>query len=358
MNVSLITDSILPEVGGPAYSVQRIGEALCSAGCVVQIYASRDMSGEWMPASRLDCAGLRGDVVHSFGLWTPFHMRTALIAARRRIPFMVSPIGMLEPWSLEQKRLKKKIALWAYQRRILRRADALHATALAEANSIRELGIDRAIAIIPHGIDIPPNPKSSAFSEPADPLKILFLSRIHPKKGIRELLEVLATLRHGRDWRLVIAGNDEGGYSHQVRKLIRILGLAGRVSMVGPVRGSEKNALFQWSDLFVLPTHSENFGIVIAEALAHGVPVITTQRTPWSELESHRCGWWVPLESAELHVALVAALSATPVLLREAGLRGRQLMIDNYSWEKIGIMHREMYSWILGRAVRPSFVTT
>jgi glycosyltransferase involved in cell wall biosynthesis len=132
--------------------------------------------------------------------------------------------------------------------------------------------------------------------------------------------------------------------------------LEGHFEFLGPVGDERKWEVFGQADLFVLPTKSENFGIAIAEALAAGVPVITTKAAPWQELESHRCGWWVDVGVEPLAAALREATAASPDVLREMGLRGRELVRERYSWPKIAEDMKAVYEWVLGRGPRPGCV--
>src|SRR5258707_9941459 len=133
-------------------------------------------------------------------------------------------------------------------------------------------------------------------------------------------------------WELLIAGPDEGGHFAEVRAKVRACGLAERITFAGEVWGEAKIKLYCESELFVLPSFSENFGLVIAEALGCGVPVITTRATPWAELEQRDCGRWIEVGIEPLVRALRQAVSLPPETLRQMGRRGRELITANYGW--------------------------
>jgi glycosyltransferase involved in cell wall biosynthesis len=186
---------------------------------------------------------------------------------------------------------------------------------------------------------------------------MLFFSRIHPIKGLPMLLAALARHRNQlRDWRLLIAGRDEAGHRVEVERLAVQLGVGGSVSFLGPLFERNKRDAFAGADVFVLPTHTENFGIVIAEALGCSLPVITTQSAPWRELDEHRCGWWVAPDSASIGAALIDAASRPLDELRAMGARGHALVASRYVWPLIAERTIGLYRWLLGQAERPAFV--
>jgi glycosyltransferase involved in cell wall biosynthesis len=291
-------------------------------------------------------------LVHLHGLWRYTSFSVWRWSLRTSKPYLVSPHGMLEPWALGQSRLKKRFALLLYTGACLRRAACLRATSRAEALSIREAGFGNAIAIIPNGVRCP---SQLPQSEPSEVRNVLFLSRLHPKKGLLNLIQAWAAVRPAK-WKLSIVGPDECGHLAKVKALARTLGLEDKVHFLGEIWGEAKMDLFLRSDLFVLPSFSENFGLVVAEALACGVPVITTRATPWKELEDHRCGWWIEVGVKPLVEALRAALAMPRGEMREMGKRGHELVKRNYCWERIGTRMVEVYEWILNRREKPECV--
>ena len=245
-----------------------------------------------------------GGIVHQHGLWRSTMHRAAVAARRARVPVVWAPMGMLEPWALGHRAWKKKLAWWMYQRRDLAGAAVLHATSRLEADGVRQAGLHAPVAVIPLGVTLPERARPDRPELPTR--TALFLSRIHPKKGLLMLLEAWAALRPA-GWRLVIAGNDENGHAAEVRAAIARLRLNDVVSMPGPAYGEAKEELFREAQIFILPSHSENFAVVIAEALVRELPVLTTTGTPWPELIEKKAGWWVEPEIASIQAALAAA---------------------------------------------------
>lgn len=290
-------------------------------------------------------------VAHDHGLWLHLNHVAAATARRLAVKRVVSPRGMLEDWSLSYRRLRKKMAWVAYQRSDLATAAAFSATSLREAESIRALGFEQPIAVIPNGIDVPepawqPRPASS-------PRTALFMSRLHPKKGLLDLVAAWSQAKLP-GWRLVVAGPDEGGHRAVVEAAVARAGLAPSVLFTGAVEGAAKRDLLRSADLFLLPSRSENFGLVVGEALAHGVPAITTTGTPWEMLREENCGWHIATGVEPLAAALREAGSLSDTQRREMGLRGRAAVERHFSWRSAAAQHIALYDWLLGASPPPS----
>jgi glycosyltransferase involved in cell wall biosynthesis len=294
-------------------------------------------------------------LIHIHGLWRHHTWAAARAAVSLGVPYVVTPHGMLEPWALRQSRRKKWLAGALFQERLLRNAACIFATSRMEAENVRAAGYTTApIAIVPNGVDPPPE-QQLAFREapPAAIRTVIFVSRLHPKKGLLDLVAAWAVLRP-KGWRLRLVGPDEGGYSAVVARAIREAGLQECVSIDGSLWGDAKAAAYADAKLFVLPTFSENFGIVIAEALAAGLPVITTTAAPWHELQTESCGWWIEPGPAPLQEALRLALATPRAELAAMGRRGRALMIRRYTWPAVAGEMAAVYRWLLGVAGPPA----
>lgn len=186
--------------------------------------------------------------------------------------------------------------------------------------------------------------------------QLLFLGRIHPVKGVDVLLRAWQAVEHRfPDWDLCIVGPDDGGYRREMEDLAARLGLK-RVVFRGPLFGEEKLRAYRESSLFVLPTHSENFGIAVAEALAAGTPAIVTKGAPWRGLENQGAGWWIDIGVDPLIACLEKALDSQPATLSEMGRAGRDWMSRDYSWDRIGEKFEATYRWILKGGETPSWV--
>lgn len=295
-------------------------------------------------------------LIHNHGLWTPLNHWSISMGRRSGIPVIVQPHGMLEPWALNHKVWKKKAAMAAFQRRDLASARLLVATSNVEYQNIRRLGLRQPVAMIPNGVDLDVGVRPT-FGSPVHRQRVaLFLSRVHPVKGLVNLVRAWAQVAPV-GWRLRIAGPDDVGHLGEVLALVRQLGLQDSVDYVGAVEGSTKTALYNAADVFVLPTFTENFGVVVAEALAHGVPVITTHGAPWGDLETFGCGWWVAIGVEPLTKALREAMVLSDDERTAMGARGREYA-RRYDWDGIALQTIGVYRWLLGQEPRPDCVRT
>lgn len=297
-------------------------------------------------ASRIHEVLARHDVpiVHLHGIWDAGSLvieRT--MKAFVDLPVVVSPRGMLEPWALRQRRIKKTVAWTAWQRRVFMAAGMVHATADQECDNLRRLGLRMPIAVVPNGIEIPEVPERIPSGSTR---RCVFLSRIHPKKGLPMLLEAWRRVAPS-GWTLEIAGTGEGGHDDEIRQLIRRHQLSS-VSLVGELSGSSKWTFLRSADLFVLPSHSENFGMAIAEAMGAGLPVITTTETPWEAIRERQLGWWVEPTVDSLTAALVTATRSPAAELIARGARARQYVLREYGWASIGKRMIQCYLWLIG----------
>jgi glycosyltransferase involved in cell wall biosynthesis len=345
-----------PEVGGPAHTVVSTGLELLQCGVETR-FLTGDRRRYPPPGRATTLLDVRSvDVVHTFGIWVPFSHGVARVARLLDVPSVLAPIGMLEPWALKQSARKKQLAMRLYQRGDLDRASVVHATALAEADNLRALGIKRPIAFIPHGVALPDESETAQAVTPQDGVRTaLFLSRIHPKKGLLELVGAWARLRP-KGWRVRVVGPDENGHRAEVERAIAKHGLRDSFEFMGQVAPEQKHRVIRESELLVLPTYSENFGLVVPEALGHGIPVLTTKGAPWSELEQTDSGWWIDTGVDALTQALEPILRLDRAELRRMGCNGRRLVSERYSWSSVAARHVELYSWLLGNGPKPSFV--
>jgi glycosyltransferase involved in cell wall biosynthesis len=280
------------------------------------------------------------DIVHINGIWSPQNWGFQKKAQELFIKVILSPHGMLEPWIMADKSWKKKFGLILYQRKALKRAECLHVTGEIEEFNVKALGFNNRMHIIPNGIDLN-DVKEIKINYGTQ--KMVFLSRIHPKKGIELLLEAWRNT-NTFGWTLEIAGNGNKDY---IDKLIQSAKDLKDVRFVGAKYGEEKWNFLRSADIMILPTHSENFGIVIAEALAVGVPVITTKGTPWEDLETYQCGWWISLSVLNLEKTFTKVIHLSINELKYMGTNGRKLVKEKYEIKHITKEIIELYKKIL-----------
>ncbi len=297
------------------------------------------------------------EIIHDHSLWRRYHLGVALAARQTGRPLVLSPRGSMLPWCLQHKRLKKRLGMLAYQKRLLEQVAMFHVTSDEEAESVRAAGLRQPMTLIPNGTVLPDldAPGTNNGHEGLGDRTALFLSRIHPKKGLLMLIEAWSNLRP-EGWKLRIVGPGEPNHRNEIAAAIEREHLSDVVTMEDAVDHHEKWQRYRSADLFILPTHSENFGIVIGEALASGTPVLTTRGAPWAELESRQCGWWTDISVAALADALKEATTLPTEELRLMGERGRRLIEERYSWQTIGRDMLASYAWLLGKHELPGTV--
>lgn len=384
MKIILTIAGLGAEFGGPSRSVPALAMALARLGADVELVTTAarlsggssllppadlvrshvlpvaSRSNRWLPSGnafvqtlRARCSEHHDVVIHDQGLWLPSNHAVAFVARELGHPRVVSPRGMLSSWALAAKGLKKKAAWALYQRRDFMRSSAVHVTSDAEADDCRRSGYAGPLAVVCNGTDLPP-PCTDATRASAQrnvgrrQRIVLCISRVHPVKGLPSLVQAWSQLRPA-EWRLVLCGGGEARHMSELRAQIDSEGLSDSVELVGEVGEDLKWNYYRSADLFVLPSHSENFGIVVAEALAVGVPVITTRGTPWADLVEHRCGWWTEVGAAPIADALRAAMATPTLELRAMGERGRRLVEEKYSWDKAARAMLAFYETVLRR---------
>jgi glycosyltransferase involved in cell wall biosynthesis len=363
-----IVSGIDEEAAGPSYSVVRTCESLraeghraslatigrANLGDGVNVFPPGFGPARLGPSPRLrqwlEAQAQSGtvDVLHNHGLWMLPNIYPSRVARRYGIPLLVSPRGMLSEWALRHGSPVKRLFWPLVQRPALSAVSCFHATAASEYDDVRRLGFRQPVAVIPNGIDIP----DRANSFDGNKRSLLFLGRIHPKKGVDLLLQAWRQVSpRFPDWHLRVAGPDNGGYLFEMQALAQELELQ-RIEFSGPLFGEAKLAAYRDAELFVLPTHSENFGMTVAESLAAGTPAIVSRGAPWEGLVSQGAGWWIEIGVEPLIACLETALAQQRPFLQAMGQRGRSWMQTDFSWPHLARQLAETYRWILAGAAR------
>lgn len=291
------------------------------------------------------------DILHVHGLWRMPGLYAVSACKGQPCKVVWSVHGAVSLRAIAQKRLPKTL-FWPVQAAALRAANCLVASSQSEYIDIRRAGFIQPICILSHGVDVPPMNRSGEGRR-----TLLYLGRIDELKGAHELLRAWALVENEfRDWDLEVVGPASTSVGNQLSRLVMSLGLS-RVRLTGPLYGDEKWAAYQRAELFVLPSRTESFGLVVAEALAAGIPVIATKATPWARLESEGAGWSVDVGEEPLARGLRTALRLSRLELRTMGMAGREWMLREFNWSVVGSRLLAMYSWLTGqKPQRPHYV--
>lgn len=369
MRIVHVIDSLDPARGGPPVVCTSLAVAQAMAGHEVTIlygdepggkiaypaWASRELvklvttRTQGTLASHLGIGATAemqnvlgsADVVHTHGIWTSLITIACTVALRRRIPYVITPHGMLDPWSMSQKRLKKRIVMALRWKTLIDGALFVHALNVDERRLMEPLKLKAPIEVIANGMfpDDSPEVDDEAFRAACPGVRdrryILFLSRLHLKKGIDYLVAAFAIIAAdypGID--LVIAGPDDG-YLQELNALVESTGLGKRVHLPGPLYGAAKMSALAGATCFCLPSRQEGFSIAILEALMSCTPVVISDACHFPEVQAAGAGVATQLTTAAVADGLRKVLSLTEGQRSAMGEAGRRLVLDNYTWPRI-----------------------
>ncbi|MGE0665703.1 MAG: glycosyltransferase [Sphingomonadales bacterium] len=386
LSVGVVTGSASRQAGGLFQSVRRLSQTLQGGGARVSVYALHDAdaaadAAEWGdlppllferlgPASLGYGRGMTGallagehDLVHQHGIWQALSCSVGAWRRRTDRPVVISPRGMLDPWAVNNAAWKKRLAALLYERGNLDGAACIHALCDAERDAIRAYGVRVPVAVVPNGVDPsiadrPAPPPSWDERIPNGARVMLFLGRIHPKKGLPALIEALAAA-DGPDaarWHLVAAGWDQNGHQSELEALTAEKGLQDRVHFVGPVFGEEKRASLAAADAFVLPSLSEGLPMAVLEAWAFRLPVLMTPQCNLPEGSLHAAAVEVEATVAGLTEGVKMITCMSSDTLHEMGDNGRALVESHFAWSSIGERMADVYHWACGGGSAPDCV--
>jgi poly(glycerol-phosphate) alpha-glucosyltransferase len=397
MKVVMTTGSLSRDAGGLFESVRALGKGLAAQGVEVGVLGLWDENwerdrGVWLPLAARACRYLGpralawspemdaalaesgAGVVHLHGLWQYPSVVTRHLWKKRGTPYVISPRGMLDPWALRNSRWKKAVVAWLAENAVLGDAACLHALCEAEAQAMRDYGLRQRIEVVPNGVELPEFFTTQDTGSREGKKRLVFLGRIHPKKGLVGALRAWAKLRGKMgDWEFVIAGWDQGGHQGELKALCADLGLriaergeekaasgsaekrkalGARLAMSdasasadvifsGPAFGEEKEALLRSAEAFILPSFSEGLPMSVLEAWAYGLPVVMT---PECNLpEGVASGAALEMRNGEMAEGLSSLLEMSDAERREMGMRGRRLVEARFTWTKVAMRMREIY---------------
>lgn len=294
------------------------------------------------------------DLYHTNGLWMYCNHVTASVARKKDKPYIITPHGMLYPQALARSAWKKKLMMSLCFEKDIREANCIHATCMQEMKYYRDLGYKNPVAVIANPMPLPDY--IDDIKPERSKKRIGFLGRLHPRKNVKGLIEAWASLgKATQNAELYIMGKGDEAYEAYLRELVTTLGLTN-VVFAGFVNGREKfEKLATLTALFV-PSDFENFGMIITEALIVKTPVMASLGTPWKELNTCHCGWWVDNDIHTLAQTMEEVFSLSDEELLAMGERGKQLVIEKYSSVQVATQMKHLYEWILNGGIKPDFV--
>lgn len=296
------------------------------------------------------------DVYHIHGSWLLLLVFAARQAKLRKRPYIVEMMGSCTRYELRRKWVRKSLARFLYQDRILREAACIHVNSLEEGRMLREIGLNVPIACLPVGVDLAAirnmlsriEENISGRSRPF----LLYLGRIHPTKGIESLLSAWRIVHRDRpEFELIIAGAGEPSYEARCRRECDDLVKKGSVVWLGKVSEMEKVRLYRDAKLYVLPSLNENFGNTVAEAFACGTPVLTTVNTQWTMIEERSCGWLAEATVHSLHKSLTRFFEAGPDEWSRRGRLGKEMVDREYSIESVVGRMLRLYRGVIDESI-------
>jgi len=416
----MTTGSLSRDAGGLFESVRSLGKNLAELGAEVRAYGLHDNHWEedakkWRPVAAeafpylgpramayspamdvaLDAAN--SDLLHLHGLWQYPSVATRRQWKLNKTPYLISPRGMLDRWALANSRWKKRLAAWLFENAVMRDAACLHALCQAEADAIRAYGLRQRIEVVPNGVELPEELTTEDTESTEGRRRLLFLGRIHPKKGLVGALRAWADIQNSKsknqnskEWQFVIAGWDQGGHEAELRALCGELGLriaecglaedlklnsyklkterdldiqgglrpdngSSRrlplpdvdVVFFGSAFGEEKEALLRSADAFILPSFSEGLPMSVLEAWAYVLPVVMT---PECNLpEGFASGAALEIRSGEgsFQGGMRTLIEMTNHERAAMGMRGRRLVEDRFTWPKVAAQMKSLYEELL-----------
>lgn len=383
LRAGLLTAHLSRSGGGVFTSVRHFAQVLeAEPGLEVDVFGparpGRDFS-EWIPLKprtstpvgprffsfapglvrRLREADL--DLVHLHGLW--MHTSAASLAFTRQTakPHLISPHGMLDPWALENSGWKKRLAASLFENANLASAACLHALNSAEAEAIRDYGYSGPVCVIPNGVELPSVDKPAApwwTKKEPEAKTLLYLGRLHPKKGLPNLLSAWSRLDPEllKQWRLVIAGWDQHGHQSALRRLATALRIDATVTFPGPLFGQDKKAAFHHCHGFVLPSVSEGLPMAILEAWACCKPVIMTPQCNLPEGFEAGAAICVEPEKESIGEGLAGFMALDDARRELMGAKGRALVEQRYSWPVISREMAAVYRWLVRHGTQPASI--
>lgn len=328
------------------------------------LYKAKNLFGLNISLSLLKMVSLKElDILHSHGIWEISSLVSYRWKKKNNKILIISPHGMLDEWAICNSGFKKRIARILYENNNLRAADCIHAGSLSELNSIRNFGLKNPVCIIPNGVEIyrgekitPDWYKNSNKAKK----KLLFLGRLHPKKGVMELLmawnDIMKIKKYNAEWDLIISGWGDADYTTKIKQYISLNNLGSNVNIINPQYGRDKIGTFQSSDAFILPSYSEGFPMAILDAWSFGLPVLMTKQCNIPEGFEKNAAIEISPNSEDIKEKVILFFDSDPILLKAMIENGYEIIKSKFNWNSVGNKMMELYNWLQKGGVTPDII--
>jgi len=387
MHISFVVVSISRAGGGVSEIVRRTAQSLVAdKEAEVSIFSLHDSGSaeditQWRPLyptlhdttrprSLHFAKGLKKslsdsgtDLCHAHGMWVGVSSTAASWTRDNTKPFMITVHGMLEPWAIRNSRWKKRLAGLLYANRTHRGAQCIQVNTTAELGNVRNYGLKNPVCVIPNGVDVPHDetlaPPRWMRDTSHEGKNMLFLGRFHPKKGMLAMLDGWQCWKRrsgDQQWRLIIAGWDDGGHHREVEEAIQNYQLQQSVSMVGPQFGDEKNSTYAHADAFILSSHSEGLPMAVLEAWANNLPVLMTTPCNLTIGFEREAAIEITTKPDDIACGIDVLTSMSDDQRSAMGLAGKQLVQEQFTWQSVANQLFDVYQWLLHGGPPPDSV--
>jgi glycosyltransferase involved in cell wall biosynthesis len=339
MKIGFLIENFYPSFGGPYTVVKETSQELIKRNIKATVITKKNLSS-FKKVSLINEIR-KVDICHLYGGWTFFYLKAFVISYFLKKKIIFHPLGIFEPWAFNQKKIKKRIAWFLYQNKILEKSDLVHCVSKMEENNLLKLNKNFKTYVLPYGIS--KNTIKKEIHKKKVKKKALFFSRIHPKKGVGELIREWIFINN-LDWSLDIVGPcDDKNYYDSLLKIISV-SKNNKVRFLKPIyKRKDKNQLFDNYDLFILPTKNDPFGMVILESLSRGIPVLTNKNTPWEDIKNYNAGWYIDQNKLSLRSELKKIFRTNKI---EFFIKSKNAikLARQFNWGIISEKYIEMYS--------------
>jgi len=297
-------------------------------------------------------------IIHQQGIWLYYSRAVLRNKKRFGTKVIIQPHGMLDRWAIQNSSYKKKIVGFLYEYENLRKADCLHALNLEEFKAMRDLGYRNPVAVIPNGVLLPSD-KMRLIKQESNIL--LYIGRIHPKKGLDLLIDAINYLNINypssiKGWKLRIGGWDQNGHQQELENKVKLFDIGNFIEFIGPVFNEDKEKELMNASGFILPSFSEGLPMTILEAWSYQLPVLMTNECNLRIGFENSAAIQIELDYIDISIKLKAFFEMDDNDRNAIGKNGYELVKDKYSWSEVANKTSMLYDWLLGKCAKPDFV--